>query len=78
MTVRTTIHLDDDLAARARRLAPRRKLNKLVSEALAEKVTALEREELERAMREGYQAVDRERAELDAEWRATEIEEWPA
>ena len=78
MTVRTTVHLDDDLAARARRLAPRRRLNRLINEALAEKVAALEREELERAMREGYQAVDRERAELDSEWQVTETEEWPA
>jgi hypothetical protein len=49
----------------------------MVNDALTETIADLEREELERAMREGNEFVDHERAEIDSEWQATETEHWP-
>ncbi len=77
MTVRRTVHLDGELLARARRLAPPRGLSHLVNEALTEKVQALERQQTELAMREGYAATDSEQAELDRDWDAASREDWP-
>ena len=78
MTVRTTVHLDETLVERVRRFVPPRRLNRFINAALAEKVDALEREEIERAMREGYVATRQDRAELNTEWEAVDTEGWPA
>ena len=78
MAVRTTVHLDDALLARARRFVPPRGLNRFINEALAEKLDALEREQVEGAMREGYLATRDDRSELDADWQVVDIESWPA
>jgi hypothetical protein len=78
MTVRTTVHLDETLVERVRRFVPPRRLNRFINAALTEKVDALEREEIERAMREGYVATRQDRAELNAEWEEVDIEGWPA
>ncbi len=77
MPVRTTVYVDEELLGRARRLVPPRHLNRLINEALAEKVEALERREVERAMKEGYVATDTERAELSRDWEAADLEGWP-
>ena len=78
MAVRTTVHLDEALVQRARRFVPPRRLNRFINEALAEKLDALERQETERAMREGYLATRPDRAELNAEWETVDVEGWPA
>ncbi len=78
MAARTTIYLDDDLIARLRRLAPRRGLNRFIAEAVAEKIAVLERQEVEAAMKEGYLATRRERAELNEDWDLVGVEDWPA
>ena len=79
MPVRTTVYLDDRLAERVRRLAPRRRMTRFISEAIEEKVATLEREQLEREMREGYIAADadEERAEIVADWAVLDVDEWP-
>ncbi|MBI2940067.1 MAG: hypothetical protein HYY04_06465 [Chloroflexi bacterium] len=78
MPVKTTIYLDEELLGRVRRLLPSRGLNRFINEALAEKVDALERQQIEQAMREGYLASQRERADLDRDWEAVDVEGWPA
>jgi predicted transcriptional regulator len=78
VSVRTTVYLDDELVRRLKRLLPPRRLNRLVNEALAEKVEALERAELEQAMKEGYLATERGRAELSRDWETVDREDWPA
>lgn len=78
MAVRTTIQLDDALAARVRSLVPPRRLNRFINEALSEKVEALERERIEAAMKEGYLSVRQNRAELNMEWAVLDTEGWPS
>lgn len=56
---------------------PRRRLNRFVNEALAKKVAAVERQQLEQAMQEGYLATRRERAELNGDWTLLDTAEWP-
>jgi predicted transcriptional regulator len=79
MPVRTTVYLDDGLAERVRRLAPRRRMTRFINEAVELKVAALEREQLEREMREGYIATDsdEERAEIVADWAVLDADGWP-
>ncbi len=75
--MRTTIYLDDTLDARLRQLVPGRGLNRFIAEAVAEKVLALEKERIEQAMKEGYQAIAVERAQLDEDWMVVDVEGWP-
>jgi hypothetical protein len=77
-STRTTLYLDNDLNDRLRRFVPPRGLNRFINEALAEKVGALERREIEEKMKEGYLAIARDRAELNSDWKAVDIEIWPA
>ncbi|MGH2356154.1 MAG: hypothetical protein ACRDI2_13060 [Chloroflexota bacterium] len=77
MPVRTTVHLDERLVERLRHVAPPRGLNRFINDALVEKLDALERQRIEQAMREGYLATRRDRAELDADWQVVDTEGWP-
>ncbi len=77
MPVRTTVYLDDRLAGRARRVVAPRKLNKLINEALEEKVAELERAALVSAMKKGYIATRDDRDELARDWEAVDLENWP-
>lgn len=75
--MRTTIQLDDKLAARVRRLAPRRGLNRFVNEAIAARVAEIERAQLEHDMIEGYKATHADREMLSVDWEAVDLEDWP-
>ena len=75
--MRTTVYLDEKLNDRLRRFVPRRGLNRFINQALAEKLEALELQEIEADMKEGYLAVDRDRAELSRDWETVDIEHWP-
>ena len=77
LALRTTIQLDESLLARVRTLVPPRKLNRFIVQALAEKVEAIEREQLEETLKEGYLASAEEDAEVAADWEVTETEGWP-
>jgi Arc/MetJ family transcription regulator len=68
MPVRTTVHLDEALLERARRRISPHGLSRLINEALAEKIAALERQEIEAAMKEGYLATQADRAALNEDW----------
>ena len=74
---RTTIYLDEDIRARLHRLVPARGLNRFVNEAVAEKVAALEHEQLAQAMKEGYLATAADRTALNAEWGSLDVLDWP-
>lgn len=69
--------LDESVHARLRRLVPPRGLNRFINQAPAEKAEALERQQLELAMQEGYVATRRARAELSEDWAILDIEGWP-
>ncbi len=77
MTKRTTIYLDEALAARAQRVVPGGQLDQLVNELLAERLTQLENAELEAQMREGYLAVEEDRRAVNEDWQALDGEGWP-
>jgi hypothetical protein len=77
MPVRTTVHLEEDLLVRVRQLVPSRGLSRFINETLAEKLDALEREQVEAAMREGYIATREDRAALNQDWGILDTEGWP-
>ncbi len=77
MTIRTTVHLDEDVLARVRRRVPQRGLSRFVNQAMTEKIEALEQREIEAAMIEGYLASGEDQRDVDDDWRALEVEEWP-
>ena len=71
------MYLDDQLNARLREFVPDRGLNRFISEAVAEKVAALEEERLLREMKEGYIATAAESDEIAKDWEAVDLEGWP-
>jgi hypothetical protein len=73
--MRTTMSIPDDLAERIRRTAVGMTLSAFTRQALAERVERLEREELARAMDEGY-AAEAAAPSLDGSWEVTESEGW--
>jgi hypothetical protein len=77
MPIRTTVHLQEDLLVRVRQLVPSRGLSRFINETLAEKLDALEREQVEAAMREGYIATRGDRAALNEDWGVLDTEGWP-
>ena len=77
MSVRTTVHLEDELAEKVRQIVPARGVNRFINEAVAEKVEALERRKLEEDLIEGYLATNEDRDEIMADWEAVDLEGWP-
>lgn len=77
MRVRTTVHLDAEVVARLRRRVPRRSLSRFINEAVSERIQALERQEIEDAMIEGYRASGEDQREVDEDWAALEVARWP-
>jgi hypothetical protein len=75
---RTSVYLDDAVRERLRLLVPPRKLNRFINEAVAEKVAALELQQLERAMKEGYLATNADRIALNRDWDTLEVLDWPS
>ena len=78
MTLRTTIYLDEAVVNQLRRFIPQRGLSQLVNDLLQQKVTELERAEIEAQMVEGYLAVREERAALNEDWQHIDGEGWSA
>ena len=78
MTLRTTIYLDEAVVHQLRRFIPQRGLSQLVNDLLQQKVTELERAEIEAQMVEGYLAVREERVALNEDWQRLDGEGWPA
>jgi Arc/MetJ family transcription regulator len=76
--MRTTVQIDEALMARVRRLIPPRGFNQFVNEALAARAHAIERQQLEREMIEGYIATRADREAVATDWEAVDNEGWPA
>lgn len=77
MSVRTTIHLDEEVYSILKTRTPPRKMSRFINQAIVEKLRALEREEFAAAMREGYIATCRERAALNEDWQVVDAAGWP-
>jgi hypothetical protein len=77
VTVRTTIHLEDELFARVRQVVPPRGMSRFINQTIAEKLDALERQQVEEAMKEGYVASREDRAALSEDWGVLDTEQWP-
>jgi metal-responsive CopG/Arc/MetJ family transcriptional regulator len=77
MITKTTVSLDEGLLARVRPFVPQRGLSRFINEILAEKLAALEREQIEAEMKEGYLATRADRDALAEEWRVVDTEGWP-
>ncbi len=77
MAVRTTVHLQEELAAKVRELVPSRGVNRFINEAVAEKVAAIERQRIEALMIEGYIANRERDLEIAEDWEAVDLENWP-
>jgi len=79
-----TIYLNDDLDARLRQLVSDHDIDRVIGEAVAEKVVALEeeqrarerRERIEREMEEGYLAAATEH-DASRAWEAADVEGQP-
>jgi len=77
MSVRTTVHLEEQLAEKVRQLAPARGVNRFINEAVAAKVELIERRSLEQELIEGYIATNDDRDQIMADWEAVDLEGWP-
>ena len=73
--MRTTISIQDALVEQIRQRAGGMTLSEFARRALVERVERLEREELARAMREGY-ATEAASPSLGTSWAVTEAEGW--
>ena len=73
--MRTTISIQDALAEKIRQRAGGMTLSEFARRALVERVERLEREELARAMSEGY-AAEAASPSRDSSWAVTETEGW--
>ncbi len=79
-----TIYLDDDLDARLRQLVSDHDIDRVIGEAVVEKVVALEaeqrararRERIEREMKEGYLAAATDR-DASGTWEVADVEGQP-
>lgn len=78
MATRTTIQIDDALAVRLRKIVPPRRFNRFVNEAIEAKVNEIERQRIEREMKEGYLATRGERNEVAEDWAVVDAELWPS
>ena len=77
MSIRTTIHLDEDLYTHLKRRASSRKMSQFINQAIAEKLNHLEQANLESAMKAGYLASHKDRAQFNKDWEAVDGEGWP-
>lgn len=78
MTRRTTNYLDEAVVHQLRCFIPQRGLGQLVNDLLQQKVTELERAEIEAQMAEGYLAVREERAAFNEDWQGLACFQQPA
>ncbi len=75
-TVRTTIVLDPSLFDKLKSLVPKRRISRFINSALAEKIGAMEKEEILNRMKEGYEATNKDRQQVEQDWDAVAAEGW--
>jgi hypothetical protein len=52
-------------------------MSRFINQTIAEKLDALERQQVEEAMKEGYVASREDRAALNEDWGVLDTEQWP-
>ncbi len=77
MSIRTTIHFDEELYAKLKQLTAPRRMSEFINKTLWEKIQQLEKQDIETAMKEGYLATKKDRAILNQEWQSVDTEGWP-
>jgi hypothetical protein len=78
MATRTTVYLDETLLSRAQRFVPPRGLSQWINDLVSERLSELERVELEALMREGYIAREQESQDIHTDWQIVDGEGWPS
>ncbi|MBI2916805.1 MAG: hypothetical protein HYY01_02325 [Chloroflexi bacterium] len=76
-TVRLNFTIPEDTATALKSRVGQRKRSAFVAAAIREKLSQMEREELTRLLIEGYQARRQEGEQINAEWEAATLENWP-
>jgi hypothetical protein len=77
MATRTTVQIADDLHQRLVRAVEPRGINRFVNQAIAARLDAIEREQLEAALRDGYIASARGGGDVARDWESVDLEGWP-
>ena len=75
-TVRMNITLPSSLAKELKQITAQRKRSKFISDAIAQKIKQLKKQELEKLLVEGYQATKKEGLKLTKEFEQLDIEGW--
>ncbi len=73
--MRTTVAISNDLYEAAEIFFGKRSFSQFVREAIRQYVDQLQKEQLAKAMAEGYQA-EAESPSLDREWSSVELDDW--
>jgi CopG family transcriptional regulator / antitoxin EndoAI len=74
--VRLNITLPKDLVALLNKIAGPRQRNRFIADSLKERIAGLEKVELQKKMKEGYQATAKEGIEITKEFQAADLENW--
>lgn len=75
--LRLNFTIPEDTAMALKSRVRQRQRSAFVAAAIREKLSQVEQEELTRLLIEGYQARRQEGIEINAEWEAATLENWP-
>jgi metal-responsive CopG/Arc/MetJ family transcriptional regulator len=75
-TVRMNITLPSSLAKELKQITATRKRSRFISDAIAQKIKQLKKQELDQLLVEGYQATMEEGLKLTKEFEQLDIEGW--
>jgi Arc/MetJ-type ribon-helix-helix transcriptional regulator len=76
-TLKVNFSIPEDVVRKLRNLVDDRKRSAFVAEALREKLGRIEEEKLKQELIEAYKERYEEDRELDREWEAITLENWP-
>ncbi len=76
-TLKVNFTIPEDVVRKLRNLVDDRKRSAFVAEALREKLRRIEEEKLKQELIEAYKERYEEDMELDREWEAITLENWP-
>ena len=74
--VRLNITLPKDLVALLNKMAGPRQRNRFIADSLKERIAEIEKIELQKKMKEGYQATAKEGLEIANEFKSADLENW--
>lgn len=76
-TLKLNFTVPEDIALTLKARISKRKRSAFVAAAVLDKLKDLEQEQLEKTLKEGYQARREEDAEINKEWEKATLEKWP-